>query len=412
MSGFRKYLATYLHRERRVPSAYRDKANPAFYVCKEIFPATDEMQVVRQVKELGGMLVAVRVARQRRIKLSQDYRVKFLTAIHFSVQSGLSAGAALEQQISAESYPQREYLEPALRVLRAGASFSEAMAIMGAYDDITLSILAAGEETGTLPQSLEAAIAHQQRKSTTDALMRTALLMLTADIVTSFLSIASTRFVMLPQTAKQGIQSTNPEDLEKWETALRWAFLSNEILLGLTGLIAVFAYWSWWQYKFGNAKDKAMVDRWINAVPFLGKALLHSAVAGSSAVMAQLLRGGVQFLKAASITANSSKHVFVRNYWEEATRSVAAGAPLATALSTSPMTPAEQRVLGAHGNQEHLAKAFSQISEFRQGQSDSSNKRFMLVAVAGGFIYSSLGIAILLYVNWLQISAAVSSANI
>lgn len=409
---YRHYKAIYLHETAHGSNAKRDTANERYFVNEAILPGFEATHITKQILEMGGVPISVKRVRVSRRKIPADYRVKFLLALHFGVQSGQSAGAVLERLIETEVWPLREQLEPALKILKAGASFSEAMAMIGMYDNTTLSILEAGEHTGTLRQSIEAALAHQERKGSTDALLKGATIMISVDVFVAVSSVAATRFGMLPQTVAQGFKSDDPAAIEQWDRAINIAFIGNDILLLITAACFAFGIWAWMKHAYGTAEDKKKVASWLYKVPFLGPALLHSALSASCGVMGHLLRGGVMFLQAAEITGKSSRLLQVKEYWGDAARQVLAGQTLASALAQDPMTQAEQRVLSSHGNREQLALAFTQISDYREKQASSSNKKFIFAGLASSFIYSGIGIALTLYVNWIQIKGVMSSSGI
>lgn len=412
MSQFRHFKAVYLHESARTRRAARDTVNPRYYVNIEIIPGLDELHVSRQVREMGGIPVRIAPKRISAGRVPQDYRVNFLLALHFGVQSGQSAGAVLEGLIEAETWPLREQLDPAVRVLKAGASFSDAMSIMGIYDVTTLAILEAGEQSGTLPQSIEAAVAHLERKGGSDALLKGGAVAIGIDLMVIVSSLASTRFGSLPMTKKQGFKSDDPAMIEAWNRALDIAFIGNDILLIISAGFVAGVLWLWWQYRVGTPEVRRRIDAGLLRVPYLGQALLDSAIAASTGVMGHLLRGGVMFLQAAEIAARSVQVSLMRDYWQDSIKQVSAGQPVGSVLAREPMSRSEQQVLTSQKSQPQLAAAFKQIGEYRQQQSERSKKKFIFAGVAVSFMFSGIGIALQLYINWIQIKGVMSSSGV
>ena len=408
---YKNYRVTYLSEHQLTPSSVQDDVNPGLWVCEDIIPALSEDAALQQILQRGAVPVRARLIRKLSSQVSQDYKTKFMLAILFAVQSGSSVGAAMEQAIEAESWPLRGQLDPALRLLRAGASFSEAIAILGIYDETTLSIISAGEHTGTMMQSLSAALNHLRRKSTADALMKSAVGMIMLDIFMAMTSSLSAVLTLLPQAEKQGLQTKDVAVLAHWHSAIHWGYVSNWTMLGLAGVMLGFAMFGWAGYEYGAPELREKVEHYLRKLPFLGQALVHEAIAGSTAIASHLLKGGVLFTNAADITSRTIRLPLVRHYWDNVLEQVMSGAPVNQALSRAPLTSAEQRIVAAHTNAAQLAEAFTHISEFRQTQAIAANKRFVIGGLISSFAYSALGIASTLYINYIQITGIMSASS-
>lgn len=408
---YRNFRVRYLSPYPVTPTAVKDSVNPEYWVCEDILPAINEDAALQQVIQRGCVPVSAKAVRSRIRHVTSDYKLKFMLSILFAVQAGASVGAALERTIESETWPLREQLDPALRLLRAGSTFSEAIALLGMYDETTLAILAAGEHTGTMQQSLSAALAHLQRKGNADGLMKSAVGMIVVDVLMAMTSSLTAVFGMLPQAEKQGLQTKDPVALADWDFALNVGYVSNGILLAGALIALGFAFMAWAGYEYGTAETREKVERFLRRLPFLGPALLHDAMAVSTSIAGHLLKGGVLFTSAMEITARTIKLPAVRQYWSQVLSLTMGGAPLSSALARAPMTPAEQRVVAAHTNSAQLAEAFSQISEYRASQATKANKRFIFGGLMLSFLYSGLGIASTLYVNYIQITSIMSAGN-
>lgn len=408
---YRNYRVRYLADSPASPGAVRDSVNPDLWLCEDIVPALSEDAALQQMIARGSIPVSAKRVRQLSGHISADYKLKFMMSILFAVQSGASVGAAMERTIESESWPLRGQLDPALRLLRAGATFSEALSLLGMYDETTLAILSAGEHTGTMQQSLSTALAHLQRKGTADGLMKSAVGMIMLDVFMAMTSSMSAVFGLLPQAAKQGLQTKDPVALAQWDRALQLGFVSNWILLAGAAVALLFALFAWAGYTYGSQDAREKVEVFLRRLPFLGDALLHDAVSVSTSIASHLLKGGVLFTSAAEITARTIRLPAVKRYWSSVLSLTMGGAPVSAALARPPLTSAEQRVVAAHTNSAQLAEAFAQISEYRQGQAAKSNKRFVFLGLAASFLYSGLGIASTLYVNYVQITGIMSSSS-
>lgn len=410
-ASFKPFRVRYLSRTADNPTAKKDPTSPDYWVCEDIYPARDADSAFKQVIAEGRIPVQAKWAKQPSSQVTADYKLKFIMAILFAVQAGDSVGTALEKTIESEQWPVRGRLDPALRMLRAGATFTEALSILGFYDETTLAILGAGEHTGTMTQALSTALQHLQRKSTADNIMKSAVTMIMVDIMMAMSSSVTAVYGLLPQAEKQGIQTKDVEALAKWDQAIQWGYISNWILLAGAVIALAFALVAWLGYDYGKPATRERVAQALRKLPYLGPALLHDGVSVSTGIASHLLKGGVLFDSAVEITARAVRLPRVKQYWQQVQSLTLSGAPTTTAMAREPMTGAERRVLGAHTNAAQLAEALAQISAFRQEQSTKANKRFIVMGLVGSFLYSALGIASTLYVNYIQITAIMATTS-
>ena len=408
---YHTFRVRYLSRTQATPTAKRDPVNTTYWVCEDIIPAVDAESALKQVISQGNIPVTAKRIRQKNGHVTADYKLKFIMAILFSVQAGDSVGSAMEKTIEAEEWPIRGRLDPALRMLRAGATFTEAISLLDLYDETTLAILGAGEHTGTMEQSLSTALQHLQRKSTADGIMKSAVGMIVLDIVMAMSSSITAVFGLLPQAQKQGIQTKDVVALAKWAEAIQIGYWSNWILLAGAMVALFFAFFAWVGYEFGTPKARERVEKGLRKLPFLGMALLHDGVSVSTSIASHLLKGGVLFTSAMEVTARAVRLPVVKRYWTQVLSMTMGGAPTALALARDPMSLAERRVLASHTNAAQLSEAFAQISQFRQEQAAKANKRFIVMGLVSSFLYSALGIASTLYVNYIQITTIMSSSG-
>lgn len=408
---YQTYRVRYLARIQVTPTATRDPVNPDYWVCEDIIPAQDSDSALKQIIAQGHIPVNAKYVRQKGGYVTADYKLKFVMAVLFAVQSGDSVGAAMEKTIEAEQWPLRGRLDPALRMLRAGATFTEAITILGLYDETTLAILGAGEHTGTMQQALSTALKHLQRKSTADNIMKSAVAMILVDIVMAMSSSVTAVFGLLPQAQKQGIQTKDAEALAQWAHAIQLGYWSNWILLAGALVALAFAFVAWAGYEYGQPKTREKVEQALRKLPFLGAALVHDGVSVSTSIASHLLKGGVLFTSAMEVTARAIRLPVVKHYWKNVLSMTMGGAPTAVALAREPMSLAERRVLASHTNAEQLADAFEQISQFRQEQATKANKRFIVMGLVASFLYSALGIASTLYVNYIQITTMMTTSG-
>lgn len=375
----------------------------------EIIAADDEKSALGQIIPKGIPVSIEPATSSNRIEASREYKQQFLTAILFHVESGLSAGKALEEIIKAETGPIRPQLNPGLYILLGGGSFSDAMEALGMYDSATIAVLRAGEQIGAMAQALQSASDHYEKVAASKKLMFGVLFTLSIDIVLSVFSTLSIQFGFLPMVKKQGIQAS-PEVAAEFYRNLDIAFLLNGFLslttvVGIAAIIfLVYAY-----KQTGNAALRYKVDRQLASTPFIKDVFSHSGVSMTFTMCATLLKGGVPLHNAIQIIRGISLSPLVEEYWKEAGKKLETGEPVALALKSPLLDTAETLIISAHKDSAQLAKAFQSISVRRDELSTKANKKFGLVAFAGAMIYSSISVLIALWAAYLQYQSMMAS---
>jgi len=174
----------------QVPFAH-GSAGPASYElldCSYMTAAVDAREATRQALGRGwsvtGTKEIVRKFWQKEV-VSKEYKLAFLRALSFYGES-MSPSRALMTVIKAETHAGiRHELDAALRILEVGGQFSDAVAQISMFDTSVVSILVAGEKTGSLRQAIASAAEHYEQATKTRAIMFGILTALSIDLFTS-----------------------------------------------------------------------------------------------------------------------------------------------------------------------------------------------------------------------------------
>jgi type II secretory pathway component PulF len=268
----------------------------------------------------------------------RQQRLPFLQALSDLTTSGLSAGEAV-RLLSVR------LKEPALRALCAGlwehisegAPLSRAMAAFpDVFDSSSINLIAAGETTGSINDTLARLIAHliEQR-----ALRRQLLSALAYPVFMMFVAggvILFFLFYLLPK-------------LESLLTSLHGKLpISTQLLIGLSDfalhygifvlIAAAFLGVSFWRWR-ATESGRATSDGWLLRLPFVGSFAVAQTVLAISQTLAVLLENGITTAEALKMTERQIANRVHRAAFGEATARVLEGESLSLALNRTGCFP-------------------------------------------------------------------------
>jgi type II secretory pathway component PulF len=378
-------------------------------ITEEMVAAKNERGAISQVIP-KGVPISAKPSLKSFTVISTDYKTQFLQAILFHVQSGMSAGRALEEIIKAEKGPIRSQLNPSLYMLMAGGAFSDAMEALGIYDSATIAMLKAGEKIGAMNQALKSAVEFQNKASASKKLLYGVMMTLSIDIIFSVVSTLGIQFRFLPMVKEQGIKDASPEATEAFYRNLEIAFWVNGFMSAVTVALVIGVAWFVYAYNYsGNPKLKYKLDRWLATNYFMRDVFSHSAIATTFSMCGTLLKGGIPLHKAIEIIKGISLSPLIEEFWSNASRRLEAGEPVAGALKSPLLQGAEILIIGAHKDSAQLAAALSSISLRRDELATDANKKFGRNAFWTAMAYSSVSVLIALWASYLQYTAMMSS---
>lgn len=304
------------------------------------------LQPVRVNEDSGpsrpGAKVSPEKSRARRsrgrIRLSRAHRLPFLTALHDLTSSGLSAGEAirlLSQRIKDPSL--RQLCGDLWERISEGAPLARAMAASPeVFDDSTLNLIAAGEITGNLTDTLDRLIVHlseqkELQRQLVAALAYPAFMMLAATgLILFFL------FFLLPRI--QGLLTSLGGQLP----------LSTRILVGLSdfalayGLFivgaAIFGALSFWRWR-ASASGRRITDGWALRLPLVGPFTVNQTALAFSQTLSVLLENGITAAEALRMTERQIQNRVHQEAFRAATDRVLEGEALSVALARTGCFP-------------------------------------------------------------------------
>jgi type II secretory pathway component PulF len=409
------YRVVYLMPRPENLMAQPDKDVPGYYRHATLLASPDARSIISEIRQRGGLPLEVKEMRPKPAWLSsvnRAYKLQLLQAINYNVRGGMSAARALEMVVDGESGPNRGLLNPALTVLRTGGTFPEAMRALGFFDESTISIIEAGERTGRMRDSLNAAASHYEKTSNGMKAMFGAVSWTLLDIGFAVTSIIGLRFSLLPTlTNAAGSAGETPAEKEAFQKLVDQAYLVNDVLIGGTFILLAFVLVGIYGYAANVKSIRDRVDAVMARIPGLGTALLNGAISTSFTVASSMLRGGVPFLPSASTAAAGTGHLEVRNFWANAVQRVETGETIPRALNSPLLNSSEAMLIASHNTQRELGEVLERIAERRDGIALSASKKFSLGMFVASMLYSGIAVMFTLYVVYVQNKQMMSKAS-
>lgn len=269
-------------------------------------------------------------------------RIKAKDKILFSRQLStlVNAGLPLVQSlrtVSAQTQNKqfKVVINQVIGDVESGTSLSVAMGRHPeAFDTIYVSLIAAGEVSGTLDVSLER-LAFQQEKDAElaskikGALVYPSIVMLVMVAVVTFMLVGVLPQVRVLYEGMPGAELPLPTKVLLWMSALIvkfwWVFL---ILLG----IGIFFGSRWMQ----TAEGRSVVDKMKMKAPAIGPLFMKTYMARFSRTGTTLVSSGVPLLQVLEITSKSINNVHVESSLLKVVEKVKGGKSLADSMDGDP----------------------------------------------------------------------------
>ncbi len=262
-----------------------------------------------------------------------NHKIHFFQQLSVLVDAGVllpEALALVAEQI--EHTGLREVAHDLADSVQQGIGLSKAMQrYPRVFNQIMVQLIKAGEESGKLPQALDALCSHVQATHDFYLRLRSALLLPGITFAFFMLVVGIIFVVIIPQFA--GIFASAQVPLPALtKTILAMSNFMNSrsmllVLLGL-GIGALFA----WRYS-KSVSGKRLVDKLVISLPFIGPLLKKRFVAYFLRAVALLLEGGVHVVPALRMIAASVNNRILREYITELEVAVTAGSSLSDAMA-------------------------------------------------------------------------------
>ncbi len=304
--------------------------------------AENEKAAAKAIKGQGYSPLEINLANSEKSLTGFRNRIKTKDKVIFSRQLAtlINAGLPLAQALrnvegQTASKPLKLIIEKVLADIEAGSSFHEALArYPGVFNNVYVSLVEAGEASGTLDKALERLANQQEKDAEIISKVRGALIYPLIVIVVMIAVVTFMVVVVLPHV--QEVYTTIPGATLPFVT---------RALLGLSRLISHF----WWLIIILLGVAAFFTTRWARSGP--GKEIVDKAkmrmwpighlfmkmyMARFSRTGQTLVASGVPLLQVMNIVADAVNNVHIADSVHKAAEKVKGGKALSEALEGDP----------------------------------------------------------------------------
>jgi type IV pilus assembly protein PilC len=312
------------------------------YVKAEV-QAEDEQSASKLIRKEGFVPIDITLAEKATSGLRGKFnRVKMTDKVLFSRQLStlINAGLPLVQSLrtvnnQTESKPLKVVISKVIADVEAGATLSDAMAKHPeAFNRVYISMVAAGEASGTLDKALERLAIQQEKDADLIRKVRGAMIYPLIVILVMVGVVGFMIVKVLPQvkTLYQGIPGANLPFITTALLALSDFIIKFWYIVIIALVLAAFFTTRWARTMGGRrAVDKLKMKAWP-----VGGLFMKVYMARFSRTGTTLVASGVPLLQMLAITAEAVDNMYITESINKAIEKVKGGKSLADALDKDP----------------------------------------------------------------------------
>ena len=297
--------------------------------------ATDKYELYKLLKGEGLETIFVEEKKRSSFSLSLLHisfggRVKTQDKINFARNLGLmiKAGLALSRSLlvlerQSKNKALKKVLNDLIENISKGMSFADALAKHSkVFPPLFISMIHAGEQSGTLSESLKA-VADQMDSSYTLTKRIRGAMIYPAVIFSVMIIIGVLMMIFVVPTLLSTFQSLGAPLPPTTQFILNLSniFQKDGIFI-LVGLILVAI--AWWQWS-KKPSGKKVIHKLILKLPIVGPLAQEINAARTARTLSSLLHSGVEVVESISITAEVIQNVYFRAVLENAKKTIQKG---------------------------------------------------------------------------------------
>ncbi len=328
--------------------------------------------------------------------------IEMLTNLHIIIASGMAATTGIEDLAKdAENPAVADLLTDIANRLQNGESMSTAMAAhSNVFDEITISLVKIGEETGALEQTLQDAIKNLKRVSDLIKKTKSALMY----PVTAFFALTGAMIFWLVAVMPEMLATFTSFDMELPATTI--------FIRDLSDFIA-----AWWLFIIGgiaatiilfkvlrkhNEQFLFQTDKLLLKVPVIGELVASFNLAFFSEYVRLMISAGLPLYQSLNILEESMTNTVYKKAVSEVRDSIEMGSTFANGIiQTGVFTSLASRMISVGEQSGRLEEQLTHISGFYYDRVDTLSSNMakaiepIVLAFAGGmmalFIVGLLG---------------------
>ena len=296
----------------------------------------DRYELYKLIRESGDEVVEVKEkAASKGLHMDISFggllnRVKMIEKINFARNLGsmLDAGLALSRALSvlerqARNKALKKVLTDLIAEVNRGSTFSDALSKHPkVFPQLFVSMVRAGEQSGTLAESLKVIATQMDKSYELERKVRGALIY-PAVIVSIMILIGVLMLIfVIPTLMKTFTELNVPLPLTtRVVLGVSNAFQHYGIVLLAIAILAGLGF-SWWAKQ---KSGKRVIHAALLKVPVIGGLVQETNAARTARTLSSLLSSGVDVVESVSITANVVQNVYFRDVLERAGEAIKKG---------------------------------------------------------------------------------------
>ncbi len=344
---------------------------------KGMIEAESQAKAIEHFHKEGVIILSIKEAKKKikkiKGKVKVDDLVVFSRQLTTLIESGIPVVeclSILEEQIENPYF--KGIISLILRDVREGTALSDALSKhKNVFPDIYLSMVAAAEFSGNLPEILGRVSLYLEkssalRKKVVSALYYPAIIILMAVGITGFL------IVKVIPTFKEIFASLGGGLPLPTQLLINFSDMVTKkesviILIGVVfgGFFAIKAY-------INSPKGEKVFHRFILKLPIVGELIRKMAIANFSRTFSTLVKSGVSIIKCLDIVGKTSGNRIIEDAVMESKISIQEGQPISTPLEKTGVFPVMVIKMISIGERSgRLEEMLSKIAQFYEEQTDA-----------------------------------------
>lgn len=311
--------------------------NPNGKKIKSVIDADTFEAAKERLRKQGVLVISIAAEKEKgEITLPFDLLLAFTRELAQLLRAGLPLYESLltieEKYRANKAHPL--FLDLCDR-LKTGSSLSSALRkYPKTFDGIYLSMVNAGEQSGSLAKSLEQITQLVTRQSRLKKQLSSALIYPAFLGTFCLVVISSLLFFVIPsmQELFEG-RALHPMT----QIVLNISIFANTHLTAIVAIIGVVIVLVWGFAK--SIKGKTIIQKLVLNLPFFKTVIIQTAITRFCRSTSLLLAGGIPLLEALSLSRQVMKHRLLENVIEEAEKKIVEGAHLSDQFKAATFIP-------------------------------------------------------------------------
>ena len=338
----------------------------------------DQGLIVVSIKE-ASILDPSRLAEINIGGVPMKEKVVFMRQMDTMVAAGLPLNRALEIMVEQSSNAMfKKVLQKVSTAVQSGKSLSVSFREQeDVFDDITLNLIEAGEESGNLEVILGKLATELEEKDSLNRKIKSAMIYPIIILVVIVGVVLMMMFVLVPSMSD--IYKDFGAELP---IITRIIMTASDILLDYwwAVIVVVLVLYVGFRYLKSTEKGRKTIDKLIIKIPIIGKLVSKTQIAQFTRILSLLLGSGLSIVKALELTGQSLSNSIFRDVVMEAKEEVEKGGPLALPIARSEYFPLLVSSMISVGEETgEINAVLEKVSEYYKEEVDTATSNLSTV---------------------------------